>query len=60
VPSGSLTANSMYRLTVNFLPNGTGPRTATFVDLRMTWPAPADPASAKTSSAETFVALDRN
>jgi uncharacterized protein (TIGR02598 family) len=59
--STSLNAGSArYRLVITFLPNGAGSRTATFVDLRMTWPAAADPASATTSSAETFVALDRN
>ena len=52
--------DSRYRLTVAFLPSGTGARTATFVDLRMTWPAAADPVNSNTGSAETFVALDRN
>jgi uncharacterized protein (TIGR02598 family) len=58
--SATLDANSSYRLTIKFLPNGPSSRTATFVDLKMSWPAPADPATAKTSSAEAFVALDRN
>ena len=52
-----------YRLTVSFLPNdpGTTPaRTATFADLRMTWPAAADPTNANSGAAEAFVALDRN
>ena len=52
-----------YRLTVSFRPNdpGTTPaKTATFVNLRMTWPAAADPATVTTSAAEAFVTLDRN
>jgi uncharacterized protein (TIGR02598 family) len=57
--SSSLNANSRYRLIITFLPNGPGTRTATFVDLRMTWPAPAADLT-KASAAETFVALDRN
>jgi uncharacterized protein (TIGR02598 family) len=50
---------SHYRLAVTFPPSSGGPRTATFADLRMTWPAFADPANAL-GSAETFIALDRN
>jgi uncharacterized protein (TIGR02598 family) len=50
---------SRYRLTVTFLSNGGGSRTATFADLKMTWPAVAEPATAL-GSAEAFVALDRN
>ncbi len=58
--SSTIQANdSRYRLAITFLPNGGG-RTATFVDLKMTWPASASPTAAATSSAETFVALDRN
>jgi uncharacterized protein (TIGR02598 family) len=50
---------SRYRLTVMFPPSGGGSRTATFADLKMTWPAVAEPANAL-GSAETFIALDRN
>jgi uncharacterized protein (TIGR02598 family) len=57
--STSLNESSTYRLTITFLSNGGG-RTATFADLKMTWPAAADPASATTAKAETFLALDRN
>ena len=57
--STSLSSSSRYRLVLTFLPNGAG-RTATLVDLRMTWPAVADPAKANTDAAEIFVALDRN
>ena len=48
-----------YRVTISFLPNGTGTRTATFVDLKATWPAAATIANAG-GAAEMFVALDRN
>jgi uncharacterized protein (TIGR02598 family) len=58
--STTLNAGSRYRLVITFLPNGAGSRTATFVDLRMTWPAAATPTNANTSAAETFIALDRN
>jgi uncharacterized protein (TIGR02598 family) len=58
--SVSLNTDSRYRLVVTFLPNGARARTATFVNLRMTWPAAADPTNASTGAAETFVALDRN
>lgn len=63
--NGQLTtqnATPRYRLTVTFLPNSSGAtptRTATFVDLKMTWPAAAAVTSAQ-GSAEMFVALDRN
>ena len=55
----SLATNSRYRITVTFLPNGTGNRTATFVDLTGTWPAAANIGNAG-GSAEMFIALDRN
>ena len=51
-----------YRLTITFLPNGTAgtsPRTATFADLKITWPAAAVPPNV-VGSVENFVALDRN
>src|SRR5438034_4714950 len=58
--STTLKTDSRYLLTVNFLPNGSGSRTATFVDLKMTWPAAAATTGANPGAAETFVALDRN
>lgn len=58
--SASLSGTSRYRLIVTFLPNGSGTRTATFVDLKMTWPAAAATTGGNTGAAETFVALDRN
>jgi uncharacterized protein (TIGR02598 family) len=60
--SASLQQNSRYQLTITFLPNDPGiapARTATFVDLKMTWPAAASVANAQ-GAAEMFVALDRN
>lgn len=57
--STSLASGSRYRLVVTFLPTPTG-RFATRVNLRMTWPAAADPTNGNTQSAEMFVALDRN
>jgi uncharacterized protein (TIGR02598 family) len=60
IPSPAPPLQVRYRLTVTFSPNGSGTRTATFVDLKMTWPAAANPANVNTSSAEAFVALDRN
>lgn len=56
--STSLNTNSRYRLTITFIPN-TGSRSATLVDLAMTWPAAASVANAAGSS-EMFLALDRN
>lgn len=57
--STSPTSTSRYRVTVTFLPNGTGTRTATLVDLTGTWPAAASIANAG-GAAEMFIALDRN
>ena len=52
-------ANSRYRLTITFLPNGPGSRRATLANLKMTWPAAAAPNNAS-GLVEMFVALDRN
>jgi uncharacterized protein (TIGR02598 family) len=56
--STSANADSRYRLTVAVLPNS-GRRTATLVELQMTWPAAASPANAS-GVTEMFLALDRN
>lgn len=48
-----------YRVTITFLNNGGGARTATFADLKATWPAAAPVANAQ-GSAEMFAAFDRN
>src|SRR5437879_4142606 len=55
--STALVGDSRYQLTIKFLANSGGARTATFVDLRMTWPAAAAVTAANTSAAEIFVAL---
>jgi len=55
----SLGANSRYLLTITFQPNQPNVRTATFVKLRVTWPAAAGVINAE-GWAETFIALDRN
>lgn len=57
--STGLTGNSRYRITITFLPNLPGTRTATFVDLKASWPAAAASTNAG-GTAETFLALDRN
>jgi uncharacterized protein (TIGR02598 family) len=47
-----------YRLTVTFPTSPTG---LSYADLRVTWPAPADPANTTPSgTAEVFAAFDRN
>ena len=56
--AAALTSDSRFQLTITFQPN-TGSRSATLVDLKMTWPAGASPTNA-TGTSEMFVALDRN
>ena len=51
--------DSRYRMTITFLSNGAGARTATFTDLKLTWPAAASSTNAH-GSAEMFAAFDRN
>jgi len=51
--------DSRYRVTITFLPNGGGARTATFVGLKVTWPTGAAITNAQ-GSAEMFAAFDRN
>lgn len=61
-PDGSSWAaqlQSRYRVTITFAPNGAGARTATFINLKATWPAAAAIPNAG-GSAEMFLALDRN
>lgn len=57
--STTLNNDSRYRINISFRANGGGSRTATFLSLKATWPAPADPLLSSTQSAELFVALDR-
>ena len=48
-----------YQVTITFLDNGGAARTATFADLKATWPAAAA-ASETQGSTEIFAAVDRN
>jgi uncharacterized protein (TIGR02598 family) len=57
--STSQQSNSRYRVTVTFVSNGGSARTATFADLKVTWPAAASVANAQ-GTAEMFAAFDRN
>ena len=57
--STSQQSDSRYRMTVTFPSTGGGAKTATFVDLKVTWPAAAAIANAQ-GSAEIFAAFDRN
>lgn len=57
--STSVQTDSRYRLVITFAPNSAGIHAATFVDLKLTWPAAANPLDASGSS-ELFVALNRN
>lgn len=56
--STSLNPDSRYRLTVTFLPNGPGSRSATLAELKMTWPAANS--TVPDGSAQLFTAFDRN
>jgi uncharacterized protein (TIGR02598 family) len=51
--------DARYRLTVTFLNNGGAAKTATFANLKVTWPARTAVANAQ-GSAEIFGAFDRN
>jgi uncharacterized protein (TIGR02598 family) len=55
----SLQQDSRYQVTITFLSSGPGVKTATFVDVKVTWPAVASLSNAQ-GSAETFAAFDRN
>ena len=52
-------SDSRYRMTVTFVSNGGGAKTATFADLKITWPAGAAVTNAQ-GTAEMFAAFDRN
>jgi uncharacterized protein (TIGR02598 family) len=53
----SLNNNSRYRLNITW----SGSTALRYADLKVTWPAPADPATTTPSgSLETFAAFDRN
>jgi uncharacterized protein (TIGR02598 family) len=52
---------SRYRLTISFPANPTGTHAATFAHLKVTWPAPLDPATTPpTGVVESFAAFDRH
>jgi uncharacterized protein (TIGR02598 family) len=54
-------ATPRYRVTIAFPPSPAGPFAPTFVSLKVSWPAPVDPATATPAgSIETFTALDRH
>ena len=55
----TLASHSRYRLTLVFPTNGLEAKTATFVSLRVSWPAMAKPENAA-GCVTTFLALDRN
>ena len=55
----SSTENPRYRITITFPSTGSGAKTATFADLKVTWPAAAAITNAQ-GSAEMFAAFDRN
>jgi len=57
--TASQQSDSRYRLTITFVSNGGGSKTATFADLKATWPAGAAIADAQ-GSGEMFAAFDRN
>jgi len=57
--ASSQQSDSRYRATITFVSNGGGPKTATFADLQVTWPAGAAITNAQ-GSAEMFAAFDRN
>jgi uncharacterized protein (TIGR02598 family) len=59
--STTIQADSRYRLNITFRPNGPAARTATYADVKVTWPAAADPTTVTPAgSAEMFAAFDRN
>jgi len=63
VSSPTLVPQSRYLLTVQFQPNaltsGSSGKIATFVNLKVTWPAEA-PVAYAAGSVQTFLAIDRN
>ena len=59
--STTMQPSSRYRLTVTFPPNGPGVHSPTYANVKVTWPAAADPATTTPSgSVEMFAAFDRN
>ncbi len=61
--SSSISSSSLYRLIVTFVKNTTATPTtgATYVNVKVTWPAAIDPCAITPSgSVQMFAALDRN
>ena len=58
-PNASQQSDSRYRLTVTFVSSGGGTKTATWADLKVTWPARAAIKDAQ-GTTEMFAAFDRN
>jgi uncharacterized protein (TIGR02598 family) len=59
--STTMQPDSRYRLTVTFPPNGPATRSPTYAEVKVTWPAPVDPATTTPSgSVELLAAFDRN
>ena len=61
--NASFGSNALYRLTVTFVKNTTATATtgATYVNIKVTWPAAIDPCAITASgSVEMFAALNRN
>jgi uncharacterized protein (TIGR02598 family) len=57
--NSSQQADSRYRVTITFVSNGGGVKSATLADLKVTWPAGATIVNAQGTS-EIFAAFDRN
>jgi len=57
--NSSQQSDSRYRVTVSFVSSGGGVKTATWADLKVTWPAGAAITNAQ-GTAEMFAAFDRN
>jgi|SRR5581483_6480172 len=55
----TLTSTSRYRCTINFPASPAGSKSATFVDVKVTWPAAANLADAS-GTCEMFAAFDRH
>ncbi len=59
--STTMQADSRYRLSITFSPNGPATHTPTYADVKVTWPAAANPATVTPAgSVEMFAAFDRN
>lgn len=54
----TLNSQSRYRLTITFQPNGTSAQNATYVHLKVTWPAALAP-DTNPNFAQTFLAITR-